>query len=78
MNQQQKDHIKFITAQFTTLAFNKYKKGAEEHGGGLWDVEDLIYMAMEECIDQFIYLSTLKDQIEISGVKLGKRKDLKK
>jgi len=76
MRKAQKQHINDITNLFKELATTKYEKGCSEHGGNLWEVQGLIDMAMEECIDQFIYLSTLREQIIQSGVQLGKRKDL--
>ena len=76
MKKAQIQHINDITTSFKELATAKYFRGCNEHGGNLWDVQGLIDMAMEECIDQFIYLSTLREQIIQSGVQLGKRKDL--
>lgn len=74
----QRLHINAITRSFKKLATEKYAKGVKEHGGNLWEVSGLIDMALDECIDQYIYLTTLKSQIIKSEVVLGKRKDLKK
>ena len=61
------EHIDSITASFKELATDKYFKGAKEHGGNLWDKQGLIDMAIEEAIDQVIYLMTLKQQIDDSN-----------
>jgi hypothetical protein len=76
MTSKQKEHINNICKYFKDKAVNKYKKGAKEHGGNLWEVEGLIDMALDEVIDQFIYLTTLRQQIIKTKVKLGKRIDI--
>jgi len=44
------------------MALAKYRKGAEEHGGNLWDLseDELLDEAINEAIDQVIYLLTIK------------------
>jgi len=42
----------------------KYVTGQKEHGGNLWEKEGLLDMAIDEAIDQVIYLLTLKKQLE--------------
>ena len=69
------EHIDSITASFKELATAKYFKGAKEHGGNLWDKQGLIDMAIEEAIDQAIYLMTLKQQINDSNHIYGHRVD---
>lgn len=67
------EHIKQIIGEFSQLASQKYMKGVEEHGGHLWEKKHMIDFAIEEAIDQVIYLLTLKKQIEDSGVELGNK-----
>lgn len=69
------EHIDSITTKFKELATDKYFKGAKEHGGNLWDKQGLIDMAIEEAIDQVIYLMTLKQQIDDSNHIYGNRVD---
>lgn len=42
----------------------KYRAGQKEHGGQLWTKAGLLDMAIEEAIDQVVYLLTLKQQLE--------------
>lgn len=61
----QEDHMNSIVDDFIELMEPKYIKGALEHGGNLWEVptEQLLDFAIEEAIDQVVYLLTLKQQI---------------
>ena len=56
-------HLLRIKEQFTSLVDLKYKKGAEEHGGDLLDLDviDLLDMAIDEAVDQAVYLLTIKN-----------------
>ena len=65
------EHIRQILGDFSQIASQKYMTGVREHGGNLWEKKHLIDMAIEEAVDQVIYLLTLKKQIEDSGVELG-------
>lgn len=64
-------HRDSVIAEFSRLCTQKYNKGQEEHGGKLWEKKGLIDMAIDEAIDQVVYLLTLKQQIEDAGVELG-------
>ena len=74
MTQEQQQHLDNILEDFSRLASDKYRKGQEQHGGDLFLKKNLIDKAIEEAIDQVIYLLTLKRQIEnrtlykVSGV----------
>lgn len=68
-------HRDGIIAEFAKLCTQKYNKGQAEHGGKLWTKKGLIDMAIDEAIDQVVYLLTLKAQIEESGVVLGSDTD---
>lgn len=66
MTQKQKNHVEDLLAVFKDRLAEKYQKGAEEHGGNLWDMsaEQLLDEAINECIDQYTYLMTLKEKLE--------------
>lgn len=68
MMPEQEDHIQSIVDRFAVEADRKYRKGQAEHGGNLWDLPSrtLLDFAIEETIDQFIYLTTLKDKLRRS------------
>ena len=57
-------HRASIRRRAGRLIDEKYIKGQKEHGGRLWTKPGLIDMAIDEAVDQVIYLLTLKDQIE--------------
>jgi len=64
MDSEHYEHLDDIIDEFTELATEKYEKGQLEHGGKLWKKSGLLDMAIDEAIDQVIYLITLKQQIE--------------
>jgi hypothetical protein len=61
---QQTKHIRGILKNFNELAMEKYRAGAEIHGGNLWEKADIINMIKEEALDLYIYACTLEDQIK--------------
>lgn len=68
MSDDQEAHLKFLVYKFGRLVDPKYRKGAAEHGGNLFEVnkEQLLDYAIEEAIDQVVYLLTLKYGPEFS------------
>ncbi|MFP5261000.1 MAG: hypothetical protein ACLGJB_03740 [Blastocatellia bacterium] len=56
-------HLQTIIASFESEVALKYRKGAIEHGGHLWEKPGMIENAMEEVLDLYVYLFTLRDQI---------------
>lgn len=68
MKDEHKRHLALINAEATHLISTKYTKGVKEHGGKLWEKRGLIDMAIDEAVDQVVYLLTLKHQIEKAGV----------
>lgn len=68
-------HLDGIRKDFDDLVVTKYVAGQQEHGGRLWTKKGLIDMAIDEAIDQVVYLLTLKKQIEAAGVELGTVED---
>jgi hypothetical protein len=65
MNENQENHLESIKKEFNKLVDPKYRKGVQEHGGNLWqmDRESLLNCAIEEAIDQVVYLITLRQQL---------------
>lgn len=66
MTDEQKAHCSAIAKSFEIRMSTKYKKGQEEHGGNLWDMtkEQLLDNAIDEAIDQVVYLLTLQNYPE--------------
>ena len=64
-------HALTIASRAHEMIFDKYMRGQAEHGGLLWRKTGIIDMAIEEAVDQVIYLLTLRDQIAQAGVTLG-------
>ena len=65
MTEEQNKHVQTIASEFASLMSSKYEKGVKEHGGNLWEVgiHDMVDMALDEAIDQVVYLMTLKEQV---------------
>lgn len=61
----QLNHINSIGKEFCFEMMSKYVKGQKEHGGNLWDlpIDSLLNAAIEEAIDQVVYLLTLKRKL---------------
>jgi hypothetical protein len=64
MSPEQKNHLKRLVRETSQRMIGKYVKGQKEHGGDLWKKKGIIDMAIEEAIDQVVYLLTLKEQLE--------------
>lgn len=75
MDKKHDQHLLKIMTDFVRLASDKYQKGQAEHGGSLWEKKGLIDMAIDEAIDQVIYLFTLKQQIENKTLYKVNKKD---
>ena len=65
MTKKQEKHLKSIKENFINLADIKYRAGQKEHGGNLFDMnrKQLLDCAIEEAIDQVIYLMTLRQKL---------------
>jgi hypothetical protein len=61
-------HLTDIIQSFRTEVDKKYRAGVKQHGGTLWTKPFLIEKAMEECIDQYVFLYTLKMQRDNPGM----------
>lgn len=75
MTDEQNNHLNGILNDVDDLIAKKYEKGAKEHGGNLWEKKGLIDMAIDEAIDQVVYLLTLREQLELAGIELGSKTD---
>jgi len=66
MTNKQEKHLKQIKKNFEKLVDTKYRKGQKEHGGNLFDLYNiqLVDAALDEAIDQVVYLMTLKQNME--------------
>ena len=64
MTKAQEKHLKFIISEFKRLVDPKYRTGQKEHGGDLWKKKGIIDFAIEEAVDQVVYLLTIKQQFE--------------
>ena len=72
MNKEQKNHIERIRSKFMKLAWEKYQKGAKEHGSNLLTMDEkrLLKEMRDEAIDLFIYAETALEKLE-KAVKHG-------
>lgn len=62
MDAEHEAHLQRILRQFTADARAKYENGQREHGGNLWEKPGMLEHALEEAIDQVIYLYTALEQ----------------
>lgn len=71
MHDDQEQHIGQITLFMAQRTGEKYRAGAIEHGGNLWDLTDdeLLENALEEVIDLQNYLVTLLMNRKKRGLK---------
>ena len=65
MTPAQEEHLASIKKRAAELIDRKYRRGQAEHGGDLWDlsVEALVADAIDEAVDQLVYLLTIRDRI---------------
>ena len=70
MTPEQEKHLERIKVEFVRLVDPKYRNGQAEHGGNLLDhsAEKLLDSAINEAVDQIVYLLTLRDSIRASAV----------
>lgn len=61
-------HLARLKAEFIADLDAKYRAGQDEHGGNLWEKRGMLAHAIEEAIDQVVYLYTLRDQLAARGI----------
>jgi len=57
-------HLQAILSSFEKEVVLKYRTGVKEHGGHLWEKSGMIDEAMNEVIDLYVYLHTLREQVK--------------
>lgn len=55
-------HLRDILSEIGIRVGKKYRAGQAEHGGDLWKKPGILDMAIDEAVDQLVYLLTLKGQ----------------
>jgi hypothetical protein len=63
MTPEHQAHLDRLLSEVHTRLKAKYIKGQNEHGGKLWEKPGLLDEAINEAIDQVVYLMTLKEQL---------------
>jgi hypothetical protein len=65
MTADQVAQLQRIKAEFAERVQQKYPAGAKEHGGYLGDLTELALVehAIDEVVDQFCYLSALREKL---------------
>lgn len=65
MTNEQERHLGRIIMRFWKLVDAKYRAGQKEHGGNLFDLDELTLLdsAIDEAIDQVVYLLTLRERV---------------
>jgi hypothetical protein len=65
MSEAQESHLARVKDGFVALVDSKYRAGAAEHGGELLALPDLVVLdlAIEEAVDQVVYLLSLKEKL---------------
>jgi len=58
MTPEREQHLHDLKNLFLERADAKYRKGAEEHNESLLKKNDLLYEALDEAIDLFIYIAS--------------------
>jgi hypothetical protein len=61
-------HLARILAEFSLDLDAKYRAGQEEHGGNMWEKKGMLTHAIQEAIDQVVYLYTLREQMRARGI----------
>lgn len=66
LSKEQTKHLYYLIDTFDKLNAEKYRDGAAEHEGNLWDLDllTLLKCAREEAVDLFNYLQTAIDKVE--------------
>lgn len=72
MTSDHENHLNSLVEAFNEAVITKYTRGQSEHGGKLWEypTEKLLDEAINEAIDQFVYLMTMKQQLQNKYIQL--------
>ena len=68
MSPEHEAHLSHLKTEFTADLDAKYRAGQIEHGGNIWEKPGMLAHAIEEAIDQVVYLYTLRDQLRRRGI----------
>lgn len=68
---EQTEHVEKVITEMAYRIYSKYAAGQREHGGDLWKKSIVLEEALNEVTDFNVYLLTLKQQIQDSGIQLG-------
>jgi len=63
MTPEREAHLKSIQDTFCEQVKEKYLRGQSLHGGNLYEKEGMLDMALEEVLDLYVYLITLKQNV---------------
>lgn len=64
MTPERENHLKSIQDSFCQKVRDKYYNGQSQHGGDLWKKDGMLDNALEEVLDLYVYLITLKQQLK--------------
>jgi hypothetical protein len=66
LTEEQSKHLMRVIGQVAKLTDYKYRKGAKKYGTFLMDLtaEELLDNAIDEAIDQVVYLLSLRDKLQ--------------
>jgi len=71
MTPEQDEHLRDVLAAFSKRAEEKYRAGAAEHGGNVWDNVTLDELE-DELIDAYIYLRAWRKKLALVKAKMKK------
>lgn len=65
MTKEQEAHLRRVKKEFCKLTEKKYRTGQRVHGGNLFRMDPSVLLdnAIDEAIDQAVYLLTLKERL---------------
>lgn len=71
LSNEQEAHLAAIKADFVALVDAKYRAGAAEHGGNVWE-QDLLTEIEHEAVDLFVYARSLRMKLAKASSRLRK------
>lgn len=72
MTPEQEAHLQTIKDLFLEEVDAKYRRGVEEHGGNVWEQENLLEEASQEAVDLYVYITSLKLKLRQIAKELAK------